>query len=749
MKAFTFSRSSRLGMAVLMLMSFQTKPVWAASTSSMDDNGILPIETSNVNKSLMDELFGPDANPNNGNKNGGNKNANKNKNNNKNNNNGDDDDSSDDGGNNNNQRKNNKGRQQQTMAAANVNSDFKCNLFESEDYSNIMSALNSLNSAVKSPACQGDSKVNVQAIIDSNKTVADAVNQLRGYVENPDTVKPENAADISNKVDNAIRAATSIANSFAQTDLLKKGCRDSMSAGQIATSINDVINGLTPYALMAATLTTGGAAAVPYIVGGSIITGAVSSMAKIIDENGIKVQDADVRRAIVENTCQYIRLDQKYKFLIKSRDEQLSRITTDLNASQRLFSAKIVGLSNDATGLVNRKNALDAATTEINTTIAAYSGQLDLDKQFMKSTTDDLKICQLGIQLAGMSKDKSSYVAQLLGTLDRAMVAYGTTSIAQAQALKSSAAFAIQNLEHAASAQFTANAKFKGCADSTRSFVETVDQSASLSQQLLKLGQNSIDAGLQSNKDYSLYKARLSAFNQKKYQAQRVTKSLDKLRSYANSMVQSEIDAEMAKLRTGLFGGSFMSGSPIKQWFDYVNGLHKGEVTRFQDGLNSLRARAYKMTASGKSIPVAPYYITMNKKQLDKDTSDAKNLVLFNLTQLPLGTAEHDNVCRELQDVWSHWATALDHLAASDAFCNMIEPYVYDNRSEDAPLVKMCRGYSANAVAAAMYNQSVPSTIADMKNALVKNYTRDWALVIKKRMTELACVDMNQDPSAQ
>lgn len=719
------SRCGRLSMAFLMLLTIQVRPAWAAKTSSLDEAGLLPIETSNVNKNLMDELFGPKvgngttpvpttnpltpstgglgpvlggrpaptATPTTGTK-------------------------------------------TQTITQSKVGDEFRCNLFESVPYSEILSAVNALNAAVSSPACAGDSAINVKSIVENNKAILDTVEELRGYVEHQETIQEPKVAEISNKVDVAIRAATSIANSFAQTDLLRKECREAMSSGEIAVSIGEIINGLTPYALMATSLMTGGTAAIPYIVGGSVITGAVSSMTKIIAENGVKVEQADVRRAIVENTCQYIRLDQKYKFLIRSRQEQISKISKDLTASQRLFSAKLGSLPGGTSELVERKNILSSSATSINHTLTSFRGQLELDKQFMKSTSDEIKICQLGIQLSILSKDPSSYVSRMLSTLDQALIAYGTTNVAQAQALKMSSNLAIRNLEYVGANQFSGEVNFQQCANSTKSFIETIDQSGTLAKQLVKLSQDSIERGLQDSKEYSQYKARLSTLNQKQYQAERITQSLDKLQAYANTITQSEIDSEMHKLRNGLFNNSFMglSSSPVLKWFEYVNGLERAEVTRFNNGLNSLRSRAYRMTPSGERLLTTAYgsYRQTDPKQAQIDYKNAQNLVPFNLKQVALGSKDHDNVCRELQDVWTHWAAALDHLAAADAFCNMIEPYVYDNRPEDRSLVLMCRGIGT----------AIPSTISKMKNDLVKNYTRDWALLIESRISALACSDL-------
>lgn len=729
-------RSSQLGLSFIMLLSFQANPAWA-SDPSVEDAGLLPIEKSQVNKSLIDDLFNPNnANNQSNTESNNNTNLNPNRNNNQNNNNNNNQNRNNNNNNNNRNQNRNKSGQ---VGRSYVDNDFRCNLFESVPYEDILSAVNSLNQAVNSPNC-ADSKVSVQSIVENNKVITDAVNNLRGYKDNPETVQAENATDIVNNVDAAIRAATTIANSFAQTDLLKKECRQAMSAGDVAIAVSDLINGLTPYALMAASF-TGGTAAVPFIVGGSVITGAVSSMAKIIGENSANVKDAQVRRAIVENTCQYIRLDQKYKFLIKSRQEQISKITADISASQRLFSAKVEGLSGGTNGLLDRKSSLDKVALDINNKTSSVRSQLELDKQFMKSTSDDIKICQLGIQLAVLAQDKTSYVSTMLSTLDEAMIAYGNSNIAQAQALKVSSNIAIKSLQTVATKQFSGKVDFTQCAAITKSFVETIDQSASLSKQLVKIAQENVEKGLQSNKEYSLFKARLSTLNQKQYQAERVTESLDNLKSYATAISQSEIDSEMDLLRKGLFQSPFFGGSsPVLQWFNHVKGLHNVEVSRFQEGLQALRLRAYRMTKTANAIVSYPGYYQLNQKQIVQDQADAKNLVPFNLKELPLGTQDHDAVCRELNDVWNRWTVSIDHLAAMDSFCNMIEPYVFDTRPEDRDLVLMCRGYTKASAGVGYYGATL-SKVANAKNDLVKKGTRDWALFIQKKMEALVCLD--------
>lgn len=623
------------------------------------------------------------------------------------------------------------------MDRAMVGKDFQCNLFENTPLSEMLSSLNALSTVVNKPGCQGTA--NLQAIAQENNKIAEVVKNLRGYVENPETAKPEKAGEIGAAVDVAIQSASNLATTFANTAAFSKECRESMNAGQIATSLNSVINGLTPYALMAASM-TGGTAAVPFIVGGAVLTGAISSVAQIIDQKTVNISDPLVRQAVVENTCQFIRLEQKYKFLIKGRKEQIRRISQDITVSQSMFSSHVKGVSPQINALLVRRNAIEQTTREMNESLANVEGSFGTDKLAFNSDADPLSACNFGVAVAKSTDDKTSYASVMLGSLNQAMAVYGKSTGVQAETLKANASVAIQRLKAYSANATPSEDDTRVCANMAKTLVKTVEDSASVSKQLVKLAKVNVERELQKTKDFGMLRASLGALDQKKVQADRVTDSLEALRKFANAITQSEINASMDKIRRNLFSRSNgVFKSPVGKWFEYTDRLHTADVERFQHGLGKLREMAYTLTPTAKanSFMMASSYAAM---RASKDKDDATQLRTFNLKNLPIGTQAHDNVCRELRDVWDRWVMAVDHLMALNSFCSLLEPYIYDNRDEDHELVAICRSDKRQVKG----KNGVPiSYLMAMKNKLINEKKRDWALYVDKKMDELVCIDPN------
>ncbi len=622
-----------------------------------------------------------------------------------------------------------------------VADDFKCNLFTNSDdktYSDILSAVNALNQAVSSPSCAGN-QINQQAVVDNNKKITDAIEKLQPFLHAEEEIPKEKVPEITANVDIAIRAAASLAATFSNTDLMNKNCRQQMNGGQVALAINDMINGLTPFALMAASM-TGGTAAVPFIVGGQVLTSAIGSMEKIVTENSTKIQDPLVRRAVLENTCQYIRLEQKYRFLTKGRDEQVAKISKEMLVA-RNYSVKFSGVSKETNALMVRKNELSQSALELNTTLSAASAQSELDKTFVQSTTAEAMICELGINLAETANDQNSYVAQLLGSVNYSLAATGYSATPITNTLKSSGKIYLKNLQSVAARSNPAQ-----CATTTKYLLEAMDKSAIAARNIMKQAQTDLDKQLKLSPEYNQIQARLSILAEKQAQAARITNSLDNLRKYANTFSQSEIDSEMARLRGGLFETRSLGiSSPVMAWFKYTTGLHRASVKQFNEGLDSLRERAYRLTESGQKAP-APYNGAYTSPKVDdkaagkaqadlaRDRAAANNLETLVPANLTRDTRAYADVCRETQDVWNRWVSAVDHLAAIESFCLMIDNYIYDNRSEDQTIVQMCRGGQA---ARGVGNNM--SDLGRMKAELLNTHTNNWATLVKKRIKALNC----------
>lgn len=612
-----------------------------------------------------------------------------------------------------------------------VDKAFQCNLFETPPIGEVLSSINALNAVVTSPACDG--KVNLQSVVENNNKIAQIVKDFRQYVDHPELITSDKDGEIASQVDLAIQSAASVAATFANTAAFSKKCRDGMDPGKVATSISSLINGLTPYALMASSL-TGGTAAVPFIVGGAVLTGAISSIGQIIDQNTVNIDDDSVRHAVVENTCQYIRLEQKYRFLNQPRQQQLNRINQDIRLSESMFSAKIKALSPTANALLARENAIDLTTREINGALRKTAKDFDADKVFFAKSANDQTMCNFGVEVAKTIDDKTSYASVMLGTLGQAMAVYGKSSGVQAATLQTNAQMAVTDLKaYAAKATRTVE-ETKACAETAKYFVKTIGDSASISLQLLKIAKAAVETELKNTTDYGLLSSTRGELDEKKIQALRVINSLDAMKTFADTMTRAEIDNSMKNIRESLLSRNYkVLKSPVEKWFVRSEKLHNAAVSDFAAGLVSLRQMAANVgSAPAKTSRFGRFGFAAPQRAVAVN-ADAQQLKPFTLKNLPLESDAHRNVCRELQGVWDQYGIAVRQLASMNAFCGLIEPYLLDTRKEDQELVAWCRGDRNQP-------KSV-SKILTMKNKLITKHRRDWAVFLTRKMKELACMD--------
>jgi hypothetical protein len=322
----------------------------------------------------------------------------------------------------------------------------------------------------------------------------------------------------------------------------------------------------------------------------------------------------------------------------------------------------------------------------------------------------------------------------MLGTLGQAMAVYGKSSGVQAATLQTNAQMAVTDLKAYASKATRTVEETKACAETAKYFVKTIEDSASISLQLLKIAKAAVETELKNTTDYGLLSSTRGELDEKKIQALRVINSLDAMKAFADTMTRAEIDNSMKNIRESLLSRNYkVLKSPVEKWFVRSEKLHNTAVNDFAAGLASLRQMAANVGgAPAKASRFGRFGFAAPQRAVAVN-ADAQQLKSFTLKNLPLESDAHRNVCRELQGVWDQYGIAVRQLASMNAFCGLIEPYLLDTRKEDQELVAWCRGDRNQP-------KSVSKILA-MKNKLITEHRRDWAVFLTRKMKELVCMD--------
>ncbi|HPI40143.1 MAG TPA: hypothetical protein PLJ21_05020 [Pseudobdellovibrionaceae bacterium] len=624
--------------------------------------------------------------------------------------------------------------------ALNVPEEFQCSLFDNPEYSSMLYAIQSLNQAVQSPSCSKEA-IDKEAILANTKKIQDMISSLKDQVknakENPGVLTPDSAVENGQRIDSAILAAVDLAKTFSQQSLFQETCKPA-SGSEITLALNDLINGLTPYALMAVTSTGVGAAAVPYLFGGSAIVSAISSLNQSFTEKSLKLDDPNLRKAILENTCQYIKLTQRNQFLLYDRGFQVKKISEEINQSVAFFNSATSSLPED---LHKKFKSYEKRESEI-AFLEKESSQLLSTFSTIKSNLQNLgdpdSVCSLARQfIDGEAQLNSSTPYAIINLLQRTM---------QLRSLNMrSPAFAILDVHQRASNElktlFRKGTRFspqniQSCSQITRTWIHAIENGLGIITKIT--GEEKLNLGkeTQQDPDYATYRSMEKKLVEKKQMADKVVLAMDKLKEYSSVFIRSDMNDELAKLRRGLLTGtqgSFMgktlplipgSKSPVLQWFDYKFEKYQQKIVEFNKGLVTLRKLAGNTSNDNK----LKYYKLEDRKKA------ILNLWPLSLKNLKPDSQEHKTVCRELRTTWFNYVSAVDHLASSELFCAMLEPVIYDQNSVDQSIIQICQGPTKN-----YSNQRFPSKILWHKNNLVKNKTKDWALFVWKYINDLKC----------
>lgn len=622
------------------------------------------------------------------------------------------------------------------MNAAKVPDAYSCPLFDNRPHAELISAIDSLNKEVlTSPECTGSPSA--KSIEDNGNAIKQSIASLQQIMQTQDPSQV-NVNSVEQTMTAALTAVGNLGDIVNNNNFLNSKCgRQTMSTGKVLLALNDVINGLAPYALFAVSMNAALAPALPFVIGGVVATSGISAIAKMIDQNTLDMSKAEHRKAVLQNTCQFTKVAKKVRFMQLAQSGKIEKITQELEKSVDLYNAKFSKPSAELTNLLNYKDSSEKYYTAVNTQLVNDRADVETVEAQLKTNNDDLMVCTLANELVNWASDGKTFPASAFVNLDKATVQSDRTQKLQALTLKTVHANSMKRVSEYAAKSFEDESALKLCAQNGRSWIQAMRQAVNATTGVVNQSKVELESYLSKSADYRQWKAQYTLIETEKLTIKRVEKAMQELAQDNSIIDRSELAQRMVNLKAGLFGSrsSWSFGKPpVLAWINHTKTMHDQAVAAFTTNMRALRQGSFSMTDSGqgKGIRVVMGTVFDDPVMMKKSKEISQAMSNFNLQQLPVGSRENELVCQQLESAWLDWSASIDHIGAIQFFCDMIDP-VLDVKM-DSSVVTACRGNKQ------LGGQGYLKSVVDQaRTTLASKGFQSDANLVSKKLKELQC----------
>ncbi len=622
------------------------------------------------------------------------------------------------------------------MSAAKVPDEYSCPLFDNRPNSELLTAISALSAQVSSVQdCKNDTSAS--SIVDNNKTITDSIASLQKMTQVTDPTQV-NVGGIEAAVTGALQATQNLGSILNSNGFLNSKCgRQTMSSGQALLSLNNIINGMSPYALMAVSMNAALLPALPFVIGGVAVTSGISIAAKMYNANTLDMSSPEHRKALLQNTCQFIKVAKKVRFMELAQSGQIEQISQNLESSVQAYRNKFSQPSRELYSLLKYKDASDKE-------LAAALAQTNEDKKSLGNldeqlapNSDNLMACILSRELVNWAQDGKSFPASAIVNFEQVTKNLQNNSRLQAVATRAVHESSMKKITESAAQSTTDEKALMTCAQTGRAWIASVRQAVNSTAAVIDAKKKSVETELSANRDYRQWKSQYNVIQIEKVTVDRVEKALETLAKDDSFIDRSELAQRMSVLKAGLFGARglkipVLSGAPpVTAWLNYTKSLHDRAISDFVAAWTVLYNGSLTFNVND---PVIGFRSVDAHRVAAMNENDKNASVLSNLTlaTLPVGSRGNEIACQQLESAWLSWSAALDHLGATQLFCNMIDGVIDVNM--DPSVVNFCRG-------SVDLNGKVnwPSAITSAKSVLVQKGFKQKAGVVSAKIKELQC----------
>lgn len=576
-----------------------------------------------------------------------------------------------------------------------------CPLVANRPHLDLVQAIQNLSRQVQ-PVQNCQDNADMKKMAELAEQMKAAGSGLSSSWTNPNSLlqDPQALNQFQGQVETIVTALNSIGQSVSSNSLIDSDCgRQLMSGTGVLQAIGDLSTSLAPFALLGASINPSWSVGVKVILG---LTGA-GSLSKIItqmqDQENLKMANAENREAVIQNVCEFTRIAQRVRFLKLAQSGQIDEVTKELEG----FKAQTQSLLSEKSS--PRILALLESREMITSRLQIVNEQLKKDQDQMAlllrqiQPGDNVGLCTDAKYLAEKYSDQEAFPRTALDNFTLLIYNQAKTSQSQQRILDREADLRARLLSMEDTGSFE---KLQACSLVATSYMSLLQETIRLTALTARDHEASLNQQLIADKEFSSFQAEEQKMNREVETLSRVTDILSRLSREDSVIDKSEMHIQIEQLKRALFNSEgWFSASPVMSWLNFSNEQHVRAGGRFTTEWNTLTQKLYDITPAGRGkyerliaqgAAAGGLGIVANPlmKDIARDRSQAEQLSVLNLNIAPVGSIQHTESCRMLENIWTEWAAALDHLSAQSFFCQTIQSMV--DGSVESKIVNHCFG---------------------------------------------------------
>ena len=629
-----------------------------------------------------------------------------------------------------------------------------CPLVPRQNYEELFKAVDTLGADMKKAFenCGQQTSTDMVAMLNAQQQLKTSATQLHQFWQDP-TLAANDSTAFATNLTQAIGSVNSIGEALSNSSLIKGTCgQGKQTIGRMLLSLNDVVTSLAPLALLAGTLTTGGAAAVvPWVLGGA----GLSSIVKVIssgDSNKPDMTNDENRELVMRAACEYTRIQQRIRYLTIMQKGDLEQLREDLRVRNEQLKSSLE--KNPV--LLGKINSYEERTLTLERswkTLNALRNRFQKDNLDFMSLGDDVDL-RCGFIHSITSRSKAShYPLAVLEILKSIGVGPDNNK-------RGAIFYAYSSLENQVKEKLeeivTGKMKKEDCAALSVKWMRNMGLLLNEADATLHDQQRKMFEDLNKEPDYTEWNRKMGDVQGQKILLEKLLQFMGAKRGQNEFVDRAELNQRLNHFKTVLFGdGSIVTKinpiankSQITAWLDHMKDTYDDQLKEFEKRYDTLDEEIARLVLA---LPLEQKVKISNGGRIAH-----LGLEMLQPEIAPRKTETWKNVCRSLDDISVVWDNAQDTLSYIELFCKTIADSIRNHQDLDTRIISMCSGKPRldgtyeqlpeyMKLKKAQYQLSVIEKVRSVNPVFGIMPTFNKAQLAKRKQTTLTCtVSVNQ-----